>query len=89
MTVNHQTLRVMRALSVLFCVLFAKSEEAKMQAHGWRLQQNLRSRQQPRLESLRLHAQSQAKRQLMHKITKFCAKVLQFQEIFSFKVAIL
>ncbi len=33
-----------------------------MQADGRRLQQNLRLRQQPRLESLRLHAQSQAKR---------------------------
>ncbi|CAK9195782.1 unnamed protein product [Sphagnum troendelagicum] len=43
-----------------------------MQADGRRLQQNLRLRQQPRLESLRLHAQSQAKRR---KKTKLRANV--------------
>jgi multidrug resistance efflux pump len=37
-----------------------------------RLQQNLRLRQQPRLENLRLHVQSQAKRQ---KKTKLRANV--------------
>jgi hypothetical protein len=37
-------------------VLFAKGEEAKMQVDGQRLQQNLRLKQQPRLESLKLHA---------------------------------
>lgn len=43
-----------------------------MQADGRRLQQNLRLRQKPRLESLRLHAQSQAKRR---KKTKLRANV--------------
>jgi hypothetical protein len=52
--------------------LFAKSEEAKMQANGRRLQQNLRLRQQPRLKSLRLYVQNQAKRQ---KKTKLRANV--------------
>jgi hypothetical protein len=52
--------------------LFAKSEEAKMQADGRRLQQNLRLRQQPRLKSLRLYVQNQAKRQ---KKTKLRANV--------------
>jgi hypothetical protein len=52
--------------------LFAKSEEAKMQADGRRLQQNLRLRQQPRLKSLRLYVHNQAKRQ---KKTKLRANV--------------
>jgi hypothetical protein len=39
-----------------------------MQPDGRSLQQNMRLRQQPRLESLRQHAQSQAKRRKKAKL---------------------